>query len=258
MNATETILILLAGIASGFVNIVGGGGSLISLPALIFLGLPPAVANGTNRVALMVQSLVAIGYFKQKGFFYPKLSFVLGIPAVLGSILGARFAISLSDEVFNKVLVAVMLTVLVLILWRPEKYFLNSDAGEKLTGPRLTAAALIFFGVGFYGGFIQAGVGFIIIAALAMLTGMSLVKINSIKVSVSVIYILASLMVFVINGKVDWVLGVALAAGNGIGAYLGSAFTVAKGDKWIRIFLVVSVLLMSGKLLGLYKPLGIH
>lgn len=256
MTATQVILILLAGIASGFVNTVGGGGSLISLPVLIFMGLPSAVANGTNRIALMVQSIVAIGYFRQKGYFYPRLSIMLGIPAVLGSILGARFAISLSDEMFNKVLAAVMLTVLVLIIWRPERKFLKAAEEEKLAGPRLMAAVLVFFGVGFYGGFIQAGVGFIIIAALTLITGMSLVKINSLKVFVTVIYMLASFIVFVASGKVDWVPGLALAAGNAAGAYLGSVFTVSRGDKWIRIFLVVTVLILSGKLVGAHKLLG--
>ncbi|MFZ5633842.1 MAG: sulfite exporter TauE/SafE family protein [Bacillota bacterium] len=256
MSATQVVLILAAGVVSGFVNTVGGGGSLVSLPALIFMGLPSAVANGTNRVALMVQSLVAVGYFRQKGFFYPRLSIVLGLPAVLGSILGAKIAISLSDELFNKVLAVVMLAVLALIILRPEKKLLTSTEEKNFSRLRMSIAALVFFGVGFYGGFIQAGVGFIIIASLTLITGMSLVKINSLKVFVNAIYILTSLLVFVFSGKVDWMMGFILAAGNAVGAYLGSAFTVSGGDKWIRVFLVVTVLLMSGKLFGLHKLLG--
>lgn len=256
MSLTDIALVLLTGVASGFVNIVGGGGSLISMPVLIFLGLPSAVANGTNRVALMVQSLVAIGYFRRKGFFYPKLSVILGIPALLGSIVGARFAIALSDEMFNKILAVVMLTVMVLVIWRPEKKFLRHER-EEFSRLRLGAAALVFFAVGFYGGFIQAGVGFIIIAALALITGMSLVKINSLKVLITLIYITSSLVVFVLSGKVDWLPGLALAAGNALGAYLGSAFSVHKGDRWIRAFLVVSVVLMSAKLLNVHKLLGL-
>ncbi|MFZ5645706.1 MAG: sulfite exporter TauE/SafE family protein [Bacillota bacterium] len=256
MTLEQAVLIFIAGVASGFVNVIGGGGSLISLPALIFMGLPSAVANGTNRIALMVQSIVAIGYFREKGFFYPRLSAILGIPALLGSILGARFALSLSDEMFNRILVIVMLSVLVLILWRPERKFLNSGEIENPGRWRLAVAILVFFGVGFYGGFIQAGVGFLIIAALALITGMSLVKINSLKVSITVIYMFSSLAVFVIGGKVDWALGFVLALGNAAGAYLGSAVSVAKGDKWIRVFLVISVLVMSAKLLEVHKLMG--
>lgn len=257
---TETqafLLVLIAGVVSGFVNTVGGGGSLISLPVLIFMGLPSAVANGTNRIALMVQSLVAIGYFRHKGFFYPKLSVILGVPAVLGSILGAKLAISLTDEMFNNILAVVMLIVIVLIIWRPEKKFLQAAEEENFSLMRLSIASLVFFGVGFYGGFIQAGVGFIIIAALTLITGMSLVKINSLKVFVTAIYMLSSLLIFVFSGKVEWGLGFTLAAGNAVGAYLGSAFAVAKGDRWIRIFLVVSVSIMAAKLLGIHKLLGL-
>lgn len=258
MSTIDIIIILIAGVVSGFVNVVGGGGSLISMPVLIFMGLPSAVANGTNRVALMVQSIVAIGYFRKKGYFYPKLSVLFGIPAVLGSIVGAKFAISLSDAMFNKILAIVMIVVAVLVIVRPEKRFLNmEEITENLSKPRLILASLAFFGVGFYGGFIQAGVGFIIIAAMALITGMSLVKINSIKVSVTVIYIFASLLVFVYSGKVDWALGVALSVGNAVGAYFGSMFSVSKGDKWIRIFLVVSVVVLSARLLGVHKLLGV-
>ncbi|MBO8129634.1 MAG: sulfite exporter TauE/SafE family protein [Peptococcaceae bacterium] len=258
MTETQAILIFIVGIVAGFANVVGGGGSLISMPVLIFAGLPSAVANGTNRVALMVQNIVAISYFRQKGFFYPKLSIMLGVPAVLGSIVGAKFAISLSDEMFNTILAVIMVMVAVLIVWRPEKYFIKSDneETEKFGPARLTMASLAFFGVGFYGGFIQAGVGFIIIAALSLITGMSLVKINSLKVFVVAIYMLSSLLIFVFSGNVHWMLGLLLAAGNAIGAYLGSAFAVAKGDRWIRVFLVVSVVIMAGKLLGLHELLG--
>ena len=244
-------LILVVGIVSGFVNTIGGGGSLLSLPALIFLGLPSAVANGTNRVSLMMQSIVGVVNFKQKGFYYPKLSLMFGLPAVIGSIIGAKLAISLPEEVFQKILAIVMLVVLVLIIWRPEKKYLKNINIEKLSRVRLIIAMIAFFFVGFYGGFIQAGVGFIIIAILVLVTGMSLVKINSLKMFITGIYIFSSLLVFIISGKVNWILGFILAIGSAIGAYLGSNFAVAKGDKWIRIFLIIYVLLMSSKLMGL-------
>jgi hypothetical protein len=251
MDLKSIGLILVVGVVSGFVNTIGGGGSLLSLPALIFLGLPSAVANGTNRVSLMMQNIVAVVNFKQKGFYYPKLSLMFGLPAVIGSIIGAKLAISLPEEVFQKILAIVMLVVLVLIIWRPEKKYLKNINIEKLSRVRLIIAMIAFFFVGFYGGFIQAGVGFIIIAILVLVTGMSLVKINSLKMFITGIYIFSSLLVFIISGKVNWILGFILAIGSAIGAYLGSNFAVAKGDKWIRIFLIIYVLLMSSKLMGL-------
>lgn len=248
MSVLHVLLILVTGIVAGFLNVVGGGGSLLTMPMLIFLGLPSATTNGTNRIALMVQNIIAIANFRRKGFFDFKLGLLLGVPAVMGSIAGARFAITLPGEVFNKILAVIMLLVLGAIIWYPEK---KLEAEEKNLEPgRRLIAVLAFFLVGFYGGFIQAGVGFIIIASLTLITGMSLVRINSIKVLVVAIYMLSSLLVFIFSGKVNWILGFTLAIGNGIGAYLGSNFAVAKGDKWIKVILVVTVLIMCAKLLG--------
>ncbi len=257
MDILNVGLILVTGVVAGFMNTLGGGGSLLTLPMLIFLGSPAAVANGTNRIALMVQNIVGVSNFRRKGFFYPKLGIILAIPAVFGSLLGARFAISVPEELFQKILAVIMIVVLILILTRPEKKFLKEIEGENLSTARLVVSIFVFFGVGLYGGFIQAGVGFIIISALALITGMSLVKINSLKLFIVLIYISSSLVVFIIHGKVDWILGLTLAIGNALGAYLGSNFAVSKGDKWIRVFIVIAILSMSAKLLGLFNFLGL-
>ncbi|MBO8168561.1 MAG: sulfite exporter TauE/SafE family protein [Thermoanaerobacteraceae bacterium] len=254
MPLKSALLVFAAGIAAGFLNTVAGGGSLLTMPMLIFLGLPSAVANGTNRIALMVQNIVAVTNFRRKGFFDWQLGLMLAVPAVLGSIVGANIAIQLPDRIFNKILAVVMMVVLTLILWQPQKRL--SAHAENLTVKRKIIAVITFFFVGMYGGFIQAGVGFIIIASLTVITGMSLVKINSIKVFVVLIYMLSSLAVFIINGQINWLLGLTLALGNGTGAWLGSNFAVAKGDKWIRVILFVAVTLMAAKLLGLFELLG--
>lgn len=254
MSFYEVALIMAVGVIAGFMNTVGGGGSLLSLPALIFMGLPSAEANGTNRVALMVQCMVAVGNFQRKGFFDLKLGLLLGIPAILGSIVGVYLAITLPDLIFNRILAVVMLAVLVAIIWQPEKKFIKP--GENLTPGRRYIAAVVFFFVGIYGGFIQAGAGFIIIVALSMITGMSLVKINSQKNLVVGLYMLSSLALFVADGKVSWVLGLTLAVGNGVGGWLGSNFAMSRGDSLIRVFLVLCVVLMSAKLLGLFELLA--
>jgi uncharacterized membrane protein YfcA len=150
-----------------------------------------------------------------------------------------------------------MIIVLILILTRPEKKFIKELDSENLSTLRLIIAMIAFFGVGLYGGFIQAGVGFIIIVALTLITGMSLVKVNSLKVFIILIYTIASLLVFFLNGKVDFILGFTLAIGNAIGAYLGSNFAVSKGDKWIRAFLIIAILSMSAKLLGVFELIGL-
>lgn len=247
MDIVHLVIILATGIIAGFLNILAGGGSLLTMPVLIFMGLPSAVANGTNRIAIIVQNTVAILNFRKNGYFDWKLSLMLAIPAVIGSIIGANIAISLADEVFNKILAIVMIIVLGLILWNPKKKLDVQE--EKLQLNRKISAMITFFFVGIYGGFIQAGVGFIIIAGLTVITGMSLVKINSIKVFVVLIYLLSSFSIFLLNNQVNWELGLTLAVGNGIGGWLGSKFAITKGDKWIRVFLVITVTAMAIKLL---------
>ena len=246
------LIIFLAGCGAGFLNTVGGGGSLITLPILIFSGLPSATANGTNRIALLMQNIVAVTNFKRKGYFYPKIALLLGIPAIIGSLIGSNIAVSLSDAIFNKVLGVVMIIVLILILTRPEKKFLKDQNSDELSKNRKMAAVILFFFVGIYGGFIQAGVGFIFIVSLSIITGMSLVKVNSIKVFVIALYTISSLLVFILNGNINWTSGIILALGNSIGAYLGSTFAVNKGDKWIRIVITCAVIVMAGKLWGLW------
>jgi uncharacterized membrane protein YfcA len=253
MNLLHIGLILITGMIAGFLNTLGGGGSLLTMPMLIFLGLPAAEANGTNRIAIFIQNIVAVISFRSKGYFYPKIGLLLGIPAILGSIIGARVAIAISGELFEKILGVVMIIVLIIILTRPEKRFIKEIEGENWSIIRLVVAVLVFFGVGFYGGFIQAGVGFIIIVALTLITGMSLVKVNCLKVLIILIFTISSLLVFLINGKVNLLLGLTLAAGSAIGAYLGSIFAITKGDKWIRIFLIITILAMSAHLWGLFK-----
>ncbi|MFW6001540.1 MAG: sulfite exporter TauE/SafE family protein [Halanaerobium sp.] len=250
MSIQKIILIIAAGMAGGFINTMAGGGSMITLPLLIFFGLPSAVANGTNRIALMVENLTAVSNFKSRGYSNFSLSIKLGIPAVAGSIIGSRLAINLPDELFNQILAVVMFIMLGLILWNPTEKF--TVVKENLSFKRQLAASTAFFFVGIYGGFVQAGVGIIIIAALSIITGLSLIKINSIKVLVVAIYMLSSLLVFILNDKVNWTIGLTLAIGNGFGAWLASTLAVQKGDKLIKIILSFAVIMMALNLLGIF------
>ncbi len=249
----KPVLLALAGVAAGFFNVNAGGGSLITLPALIFLGLPSATANGTNRIALLFESAAGVAAFRKKGYFDPGLSIRLAIPAVAGSILGAQVAVEIPDLLFNRILAGVMILVLVLILFKQGSRV--QDAGAALTPGRKIALMVAFFFVGLYGGFIQAGVGFIIMTVMSLLTSMSLVRINSVKVLVVGLYMISSIVVFLLNGHVDWLYGLVLAAGNMMGAWLGTHFSVRRGDRWIKVVLAVAVAGMAARLLGAFDLL---
>lgn len=250
MSIYKIGLILIAGAAGGFLNTLAGGGSLITLPVLIFLGLPAPIANGTNRIALLIENLIAVTNFKKKGYSNFSLSLILAVPALIGSIIGAQLAISISEAIFNKILAVIMIIMLGLILWNPISKFHQTK--EELSFKTKAAAVVIFFFIGIYGGFVQAGVGIIIIAALSLITGISLVKVNSIKVFIIAIYITSSLLIFIFNGKINWGIGFTLSIGNAFGAWLGSTLAVSKGEKLVKIFLTLAVMIMALNLLGLF------
>ncbi len=255
MEIWQIPVVFAVGVTAGVINTLAGGGSLLTLPILIFLGLPTAVANGTNRFAIMIQCLFAVAGFKRKGISNFKLSLLLSAPALIGAIVGAQVAVDMSDALFKRVLAIIMLLVLGLILWNPtKKWQINPqyDGGTISLGwNRLIITMIVFFFIGIYGGFIQAGVGFIIIAALTTISGLNLVDTNSHKVFVVGVYTVFALLVFAFNDKICWTVGIALAAGNGLGGWLGSHWAVARGERWLRIILAVCVVAMVMKLFGL-------
>jgi uncharacterized protein len=249
-------VVFTIGILAGFINTLAGGGSLLTLPILIFMGLPTAVANGTNRIAIIAQCMSAVAGFKRKGVSNFKLSLLFSIPGVLGAIIGAQIAVDISDALFKRVLAIIMLLVLGLILWNPAKRLhvnrqTSGDNPVSLGRNQLITTMIVLFFIGIYGGFIQVGVGFIIIAALTSITGFNLVVTNSHKVFIAGIYTIFALIVFAFNGKVCWTIGLCLAAGMGLGGWIGSHWAVAKGERWIRLVLTICVVAMVIKLSGL-------
>ncbi|MCP5002806.1 MAG: sulfite exporter TauE/SafE family protein [Planctomycetes bacterium] len=255
MELWQIPVIFSVGVITGIINTLAGGGSLLTLPMLIFMGLPPSTANGTNRLAIMVQNIFAVAGFAKKGVSDFKLSLFLSFPALLGAIIGSYIAVDISETLFSRILAVVMLIVLGLIIWDPSKRVQHKpgkDGGSFSLGKRRLIASMgIFFFVGIYGGFIQAGVGFIIIASLTSIGKLSLVETNSHKVFVVCIYTFFALIIFSINDMVCWTVGIALAAGNGLGGWIGSHLAVAIGDRWIRFVLIACVIAMVIKLSGL-------
>ena len=240
------LLLIVVGFAVGFINTVAGGGSLLSLPVLIFLGLPPAVANGTNRVAIVVQTAMATAGFKSKGVSTFPCNIYLGISALLGAIIGARIAVDVNGEAFNRILAIVMFSVVLIIIFKPKIKI--TDLKERLTGKYLWFGIVVFFFFGIYGGFINAGLGFLMLLFLNHVNRMTLVRANATKVVVVFTYMLSALVVFAFNDKVVWFVGLVLAIGNGSGAWVASRFSVKKGDGFIKTFLVVMVTIMAIKL----------
>lgn len=247
----KMILLLLAGLVAGVFNVMAGGGSLLTLPALIFLGLPPVVANGTNRIALLFQNVSGVMAFKKKGHFYPRLTLMLAIPSAVGSVAGSWFAVELADEHFRFILSAVMIGVILLMLFSPHQRISRPSEGP-LGRARSTALVLLFLLIGAYGGFIQVGVGFLIIIALSWLTPYSLVVINSVKVALVLVFTVPAFVIFFMHGKMDYTAGLVLSVGNAVGAWLGTHFAVRSGDKLLRAVFLIASAALALKVSGLF------
>ena len=239
---------LLFGVGSvaGALNVVAGGGSFLTLPVLIFLGLPPTVANGTNRVAIALQNVGAVWSFRRHGMIEWGSLLWAALPATFGAILGTWAALWVGDELFQKILAFLMVAVTVWTLWDPLKKTHSRAAGSSKT-PVVAALVVGFFLSGIYGGFVQAGVGFLILAATS-LAGPDLVRGNAVKVLSVLCFTLTSLGIFAWQDKVHWWIGLALGTGTVLGGLVGVKLTVLKGHAWIKSVVTVTIIVFALRL----------
>jgi uncharacterized membrane protein YfcA len=237
-------LLLLGGFAAGFINTVAGGGSAITVPILIELLGSATLANGTNRVGVLLQSLVGIGRFQKGGKVPWKRTLPLVPSAVIGGLIGSKIASELSPDLMKRVFGVVIVLVAASVVFKPTAW--SGGSGERLKEPWLS---IVFFLIGVYGGFVQAGVGFLLLAGLVVGLGMDLVSGNAAKLVIVVAFTAVALPVFMAAGQVRWVVGVVLAGGNMLGAYVAAHFAVNKGAGWMRWALVGAALVAAGRML---------
>ena len=263
MDVWQNLFLAAVGIIAGILNVLAGGGSLIVMPTMVFLGIPGAVANGTIRVAILGQNVTAIAGFRNKGFSDFRLSLSLALCALPGTFLGAFLGAKLNNVWFNRVLAIVMLGVLVSMILGKRKKKPTQAALEKTTteenhsdletpvaqNPNSLTGHLLMVLAGFYGGFIQAGVGFILIAIMNGVMHMDLLRTNMHKVFIVAIYTVAAIGIFAWQGKIDWITGLTLMIGMSIGGWIGSNLAVKKGEPFIRAVLYTAIVCMSIKLL---------
>ena len=245
MDYNEILILFIIGVVSGIINTIAGGGSLLTLPILIFMGLPPNIANGTNRIQLIMQNISAVSGFKSKGISDFKFSSWLSLTAILGSIVGAQIAIDISEELFKKILSIIMILVIATIIFKKNK---PSELLNNYASKNKFISIFLFFFVGIYGGFIHAGVGFIILTILSSINNMKLSNANSIKVFVALAFSIISLLVFIYEDKVNWIYGINIGIGSALGGWIASRWSYNKSDKIIKIILTISVGIMSIRL----------
>ncbi|MCB8998483.1 MAG: sulfite exporter TauE/SafE family protein [Bacteroidales bacterium] len=249
MEWYQVALLISAGIVAGFINTIAGSGSLLTLPLFMAFGLSAPVANGTNRIGILLQTIVGAASFKKQKILDFRSAAIIGIPSVAGSLLGALIAVDIDEKAMKTAIGFLLIIMFFLILWKPSRWIKSREGNPPLP---LWAQIIIFFFVGVYGGFIQAGVGFFLLAALVLGSGFDLIKANALKVFLVLLYTPFSLVVFILNNQVDYKLGLIVAAGSMIGAWLGAKFSVKWGPGVVRIFLLLTLLVASTKLLGLF------
>ena len=251
MDCLEIIIIMIAGLVAGFINTVAGSGSVVSLSILMFLGIPANIANGTNRIAILMQNTAGVIGFKKQKVFEFKQGIWLAIPALFGSIVGALFATNINEDILEKTIGAVILCLFVLMIFKP-KIWEQGDAKKLKTKPNLFQI-LAFFSIGVYGGFIQVGVGFFLLASLVLGAGFDLIKANAQKLFIALLYTPIALVIFISNDQVNFVLGLILGIGNIIGALLGVKFSIKNGARIVKYILMGVMILASFKFLGVFN-----
>ena len=241
------LLFFLSG-AAGFINVMAGGGSALTLPILIFMGLDVPIANGTNRIAILALTMSAVYSMKREQVSDFKFSLKMAMFTLPGAIIGAIMAVNVSNAAFKSILAYVMIfIVLSILLPKKLKYkFINKFNAY----PKLIYISMIF--IGFYGGFIQVGVGFILMLALESFLNLDLIKVNMHKVFIVLIYNIPAIIIFIFSDNVDYLLALILSTGMALGAWFSAKLTIKKGEKLIKVFLIIAILLITVKLLNIF------
>lgn len=243
----SVLILFFVGAIAAFINVNAGGGSSLTLPALIFLGLDASVANGTNRVAIIFQNVSAVYSFKKEKYYELKNSLILSSLSLPGAIAGAIFAVKISNDAFEKVLGVIMI-LLIITMIIPQKREKKISDDFKVNWKLF----LSMIAIGFYGGFLQVGVGFIIMALLHNALKLDLIRVNMHKVFIVFVFTIPALLVFILTNNVNWFYGLSLSAGNAFGGWWGAKLSVKKGEKLIKAVLIVSIFIMALKLLNIF------
>jgi uncharacterized membrane protein YfcA len=245
------VFLVLVGVFAGFVNTLAGSGSLVTLPFLMFLGLPANVANGTNRIAIFLQSLVGTVSYKNQKVFTFKEGIWYSLPAIVGAIIGAKIAIEINESVMKTVIGILMILMLILMIFLPKAW--TKPNAESVKHKPTIIQIIVLFAIGLYGGFIQAGVGVFLLAGLVLGAGFDLIKANAVKLLIVTVYTLFALAVFMWDGMVDYKYGFILAAGNVVGALIATKLSVKKGVGFVKYVLMFVIFASALQIFGVFE-----
>ena len=246
MNWNEIVLLLASGVLVGIINTLGGGGSVITMSLFMAMGMPIGVANGTNRIAVLLQNFSATVAFLRKGMLHVRSGVLLSLPAIFGNIFGAMVATKVDESVFKICLSVVLAIILVYLLLGKDNEQITGGHGLKIKWWHY----LVFFIVGFYGGYIYIGLGFLILAVAIWTMKLDIITANVIKGFVIFLSTPFALAVFIYNGQVEWMAGLLHGVGNIFGALLASHWAMSWGVKFVRWFTLFIIVVFFVDLMG--------
>jgi len=242
LTAWEWALFLVAGVVTGIINTLAGSGSLITLPIFVFIcGLPAPVANGTNRIGVLLQSGVGLATYRasKKDVFEGAIWLI--VPTIAGAITGSLIAVDLDESTMNAFLGGLLVFMLVVLLVNPGRWIHEMAVDHSRNKRPLTLLA--FFAIGVYGGFIQAGVGVFLLAGMVLISRYSLSGGNGMKLLIVFLYGIPTLGVFIWHDQVHFGYGLAMAIFQALGAWLAVKWVVhfKNADVWIHRLLILVV-----------------
>ncbi len=230
----EYVILSCAGAGAGFINVIAGGGSLLTIPTMVFMDIPGPIANGTNRIAVVAQAAAAMLTFIHRGISDLKLSLTLSLSLIPGAMIGAWFGMKLEGAWFNRLLAAVMIGVLLVTqLKSPNRRVNTACADDALARPLLTHVLMGV--VGFWGGLIHIGIGLLIMPVLYHVGKLDLVRVNMHKMAIVLPFSLIAMVIFAHGAGILWAAGAALALGNACGGWLGAHVTVTRGETFLKL-----------------------
>lgn len=243
----------LGAILAGGINTIAGNGSSITLSVLTEVcGLPGNTANGTNRIGVVAQGLSATFAFWQQGKMPLRTYLWHWVIMVAGALLGVGLALTVTDDQFRTVFRYMMGLMLVLILFKPERWLKPQFSGAPLSA--WIVGPLLFLN-GVYGGFIQMGMGLFFLGIMVLAAKVPLTPSNALKIWVTLVFNTIALVAFAWAGKIHWGLGLTMALGQALGAWWMAQFSLRhpKAEVWVYRALVFIVFLSLASLMGLFK-----
>jgi len=234
-------LLFFGGLAAGIINVLAGGGSFLTLPLLSLYGLAPSVANATNRIGILLQNISATGSFVKNKVLEPKRAGFLAIPTILGGIVGTSIVLKLPENIIKISVGIIFLVMSYFVLFSPKVW----EEGKKDVKENKFLSFIVFFLIGLYGGYIQAGVGFFLIYALTMVEGYNIKSANAMKIFLTLLFTIFSLLLFSAGKKVEFVPGIVMGLGSFVGGYVGSYLNMRVNKKIIRIIVAIMMIISA-------------